>query len=226
MNIPLYSQNDPRWKDEKLGGSDLTVGRWGCTMTCIAMALNHWGYEVDPKECNEKLTKSGGFMPSGDLIWTKVHEAFQRVHFHWRGYTVLDGKHFVREEVAPVLQRIRNLIDKGQPVLLNVDNVGNDGRPDHWVLAVGHTPTDLLIHDPDGGKGLKFSEKYGSPLVGIYGYAVLIGPGENELSPNAVRTAGRALWKAKEMQEAYYAGSGMHYKVDTYMKEIADDLSK
>lgn len=228
MNTTVYNQGDARWRYHRLGESPLTIGSWGCTMTCVTMLLPQFGiHGKTPDEVNDDLTAVDGFMSNGNLLWTKIHEAYPSIHFKWRGATTLDTtSNFQKETVSRVLRKIRNLTDKGMPVLLNVDNVGHDGRPDHWVLCVGHTPSDLLINDPDGGKELRFSAKYGSPEEGVYGYAVLVGPpqGFNEDSPEAVRSAGTALWKAMELKEAYYRGQ--RYKIDTYIREIPDDLAQ
>ena len=40
MLIP-FSQKDPRWKDVKLGKTNLTIGKYGCFLTSLAMLEGH-----------------------------------------------------------------------------------------------------------------------------------------------------------------------------------------
>ncbi|MEJ5226223.1 MAG: hypothetical protein WHV44_17305, partial [Anaerolineales bacterium] len=57
-----YSQQDPRWKDGKLGFSNLTLGTHGCALTAVAMLLRGFGFEIRPDSLNDRLKTVGGFM--------------------------------------------------------------------------------------------------------------------------------------------------------------------
>ena len=53
-----YSQIDPRWKNDKLGFGQPTIGSWGCLMTCYAMMLTAYGLRFNPAELNSRLVCS------------------------------------------------------------------------------------------------------------------------------------------------------------------------
>lgn len=57
-----YSQNDPRWKNLRLGTSDTTFGKSGCFVTSLAMLA-----DVEPTKANE-LFKTSGVYRNGCLI--------------------------------------------------------------------------------------------------------------------------------------------------------------
>jgi hypothetical protein len=50
------SQRDPHWKDEKLGFDDtITISTDGCTLTCLTMLINGYGFNETPSSMNKKL---------------------------------------------------------------------------------------------------------------------------------------------------------------------------
>lgn len=52
----IYSQNDPEWKNVKLGNSNLTIGNYGCYITSLGMLSN-----TRPDIVNDLLKKEGLF---------------------------------------------------------------------------------------------------------------------------------------------------------------------
>lgn len=65
--MTLYSQNDPRWKNKKLGTGNGTIGKLGCALTCIAMLS-----DTRPDVLNDELIRGGAFV-SGDLmVWDRA----------------------------------------------------------------------------------------------------------------------------------------------------------
>lgn len=113
----LLSQRDPRWADMKLGTSDLTIGGYGCTITCLAMYIG-----TTPDVVNERLKAVNGFSQGSLVIWAKVAEAFPGVSITKLGWT------YDNNDVA------QNL-----PCLVEVDFDGTD-RVDnrHWVVYKGN----------------------------------------------------------------------------------------
>ena len=69
------SQNDPRWKNKKLGHSRSTIGNFGCTITCIAMMTNRTTDEV-----NELLKANNGFVQGNLVAWENAGKA---TGFEW-----------------------------------------------------------------------------------------------------------------------------------------------
>ena len=50
------SQRDPRWASEKLGfDTTVTIGTDGCTLTCLTMLVNGYGFSETPSTMNRKL---------------------------------------------------------------------------------------------------------------------------------------------------------------------------
>jgi len=53
-------------------------------------------------------------------------------------------------------QRVIELLDQGHPVGLGMLHHGSTAHPTggHWILAIGHTPTHCIVHDPYGEQDL------------------------------------------------------------------------
>jgi hypothetical protein len=65
------------------------------------------------------------------------------------------------------------------------------------------------------GQMVKFSERYGDPQKGIYGYVALIGPPVN-FPDSGMPAEGQAVWKLSQCLKGN--------NVATYTKEALDDL--
>ena len=120
MVIPL-SQRDERWKDIKLGTStNTTIGSHGCTITCLTMLANHFGYSFTPQEVNDRLKSVNGFAQTNLIIWSKIQEAIPGLVFEWRGYE------YDNEKVTDNI-----------PCMIEVDG-SRIGGTKHWVLYSGN----------------------------------------------------------------------------------------
>jgi len=138
FNPIRYSQQDPRWKNNKLGKSNLTLGSFGCAVSSVAMLLSGQGYPETPDSLNEKLKTRGGFMDAA-IVWSAVANVTPRARF----------KNIVicRDNDAPI-DAIAAAISAGQPVLLEVDSSPAKGLQTHWVVAYQNQGKDFLILDP------------------------------------------------------------------------------
>lgn len=221
--LSTYNQGDPRWRDKKLSPSALTMGGYGCYITSFTMALHNFAISLDPGQVLEKLIAKNGLNYDGFLTYDGVMRAFPAVYFNERVYTTNDPSSNgleMRPEIA--IKKVRRLLDLGQPTILCVDNQGNDGVPDHAILAKDYlvnpmgSVTDFRIHDPDGGRELWFTEKYGPVLTKLYGYVSLIGPPIAFPDQSTDQEDGGALWKASQVRRGINVG--------TYSKEIMDNL--
>jgi len=134
MEYQVISQRDNRWKNNKLGNSNLTIGSSGCLITCLAIALGNYPDLVD-----EKLRQVGGF--SGALvIWSKVQKAFPQLKFLRRAYAY---------DNTTVLNAIKNhgfcLVEA--TTLLNGKHwlffIGNHQLIDPWTGTVRSTRSYL-----------------------------------------------------------------------------------
>jgi hypothetical protein len=65
MPIMLYSQRDKRWADKKLGKSNQTIGRVGCTTTAVTTGLTAFGCKIDPTF----LGLQNAYTPDGYVRW-------------------------------------------------------------------------------------------------------------------------------------------------------------
>jgi outer membrane biosynthesis protein TonB len=138
FELVRYSQRDPKWRDDKLGTSDLTMGHSGCAVASIAMLLRGHGYTETPGSLNNKLRQLGGFMGAA-IVWGSVTGLYPRALFK---NTVI-----CRDSDAPIDQ-ITASIQGGQPVLLEVDYSPQSGLQTHWVVAYKRQGEDFLVLDP------------------------------------------------------------------------------
>lgn len=141
------TQTDKRWKDIKLNQWSQTIGKIGCTTTCISMISDYFGCYASPKEIVEqghiKYTDNTYKYGPGLILWQSIN--FDCFRFEYRRYTF--GKVFINE----------SLKDPKKAVILELDN----GR--HWVLALRSTPLGYIVLDPyDGRKKLNIRRITGS----------------------------------------------------------------
>lgn len=225
MDIPLYSQWGQPWSDKLIGNTNHTMARKGCYVTSITMMMHNYDVKIDPGEVLDKLNSVDGFISGGLVTYSGVERAFPGVHFYQRVYTTNDkDARFMPMQITAAIGKIKHLLDYGLPTILCVDNLYNDGVPDHAVCAKGYEigrnglEVDFKIHDPDGGLDIWFSEKYGDPMKKLYGYISIIGAPQSGKMTNV----GKGIWKAMELRRAYF--NKEMWKVDTYARELPDTL--
>lgn len=121
-----FSQRDPRWATRLIRGSNVTIGRYGCTITCIADLSTYFGDNLTPQNVND-ICK---FTPSGLVYWASCK--FGHFVFDRRAYGRNDG------EIIAALK------DPKRAVILQV------AAASHWVVATGWQPEtkDYKIADP------------------------------------------------------------------------------
>lgn len=132
--IPI-KQSDPRWADELLGFSSLTIGSSGCAITALTMLYNYvTGNKLNPSDVNKKLKAVKGF--SGALIiWSKINKAFPELKWIYRDYNY---KNFTVWKYVNI---------KRIPVMVEVIPTKNVSTLRHWVLFLG----DQKMADPFTG---------------------------------------------------------------------------
>ena len=134
----LY-QNDPQWKDIKLGFDQKeTIGSWGCLMTSMTMVANGFGFSETPATINEKMKSSGGFQ--GALIIPAVLPSVCP-GLIYKGYQPC--------ETSPApLAEINSALAAGMPVIVQVDWSPKAGLQTHWVVLYGKEGDRYLMKDP------------------------------------------------------------------------------
>ncbi len=121
-----YSQHDLRWANQLIRGTNLSIGRFGCTITCIADLSTYFGDNLTPADVNEIIK----FTANGLVYWTSC--SF--------GHFVFDRRTYGRDYAAISAA----ILDPKQAVILQV------ARASHWVVATGWQPeiNDFKIADP------------------------------------------------------------------------------
>jgi hypothetical protein len=148
----IYLQTDPRWADDKVGGSGEKMRAVGCTVCCVSMALEHCGFGIDPGRLNELLKENNGYTRRGWIRWFAVSK-------------LADDKISVEIPDKPTAEIIDSTLSSGYPVIAKV-MIGP--RVPHWVLIAGREDGEYLIKDPLGnGSRLEKLSKYKSGVCSI-----------------------------------------------------------
>lgn len=185
-------------------------------VTSLSMALSNYAIDVDPGELCKKIVAVGGFDAQGYFDNNVIPRMFPTVLNYERGNTtnLPNGK----IQPATAVEKIKSLVMAGQPVLLWVDSILQDGQADHWVVAKDVKGDDFLINNPAGGVEQWFSVRFGDPLKKIYGYLAIVGPPINfpDTASQSDMKRGQAMFKAAQVAQGK--------NVQTYAKEILQDL--
>jgi hypothetical protein len=136
--IEPLSQMDPRWKNKPLGQDTLTIGKYGCLLTSLAMVANYYGANETPDALNDKLKAVGGFQ--GALVIPAVMPA------------ALPGIRYIKyvpseNQPAPMAE-IDASLAASKPVIVEVDYSPAPGLQNHWVVLYAKQGDDYLIRDP------------------------------------------------------------------------------
>lgn len=150
------SQQDPRWKNTKLGFSnDSIIGAYGCAMTSVSMWLSGFGYPETPETLNARLKQCNGYVQDA-IVWSAVSALYPKVRY----------KNLIlcRDTDAPI-DAIAGAIAIGQPVILELDSSPKPGLQTHWVVAYAKKGQDFLILDPwpyptEQGKEISLMTRY------------------------------------------------------------------
>ncbi|MCL5998841.1 MAG: SH3 domain-containing protein [Chloroflexi bacterium] len=155
------SQRDPQWKGVVLGFGDAstTIGSDGCTLTCLTMVANGFGFQETPASLNDRLKALGpghGFL--GPLmVWSGLPAALPGMR--------LNRFVLCRDQPAPMVE-IDMAIEQGRPVVVELDQSPAAGLQNHWVLVLARQGDDYLILDP-----WPVPAEAGASLLQRYGHA-------------------------------------------------------
>jgi hypothetical protein len=137
--MKIFSQQDPRWKDKKLGldTSDLTIGQAGCFLTCFSMLV-----EVDPAAFNERMKIYGGFDPKQPALICPgiVPNAYKKVYF--------EDQIWCSKSAAP-MDVIDSALANGKAVIVQLDTSPAEGIQSHFVILTKKiSANDYEMIDP------------------------------------------------------------------------------
>jgi ABC-type bacteriocin/lantibiotic exporter with double-glycine peptidase domain len=124
------SQRDPSYSQKKIGETNLTLGRWGCTICSISMLSDYFKCFLSPERF---AVQYDWFTNEGLIIWNKIK--LDKMEFVIRRYGRNDSE----------IQKSLYHFDKA--VILEVDHC-------HWVVAARKTlfGNNYVIIDPWDGK--------------------------------------------------------------------------
>lgn len=135
LKVPSFAQGDPRWRGDLLGSSPGTLGAEGCAVTSAAMVLASYGIDTDPGRLNRFLTRHGGYVGQGWLVWEKAAE-------------FTPGRCEKAYEDDASFARIDANLLRGNPVIVRIRFPSG---MTHFVVIAGKQGWDYLIRDPGAG---------------------------------------------------------------------------
>jgi hypothetical protein len=126
-----FLQGDPRWGNDKLGGSGEEFSATGCLICAISMAGSELGYEITPKILNIELKTLHGFTQEGWLIWSKIGSATKG---NLEANVLSDFNHSDIDEALEngMIPVVKYYIAPGVP---------------HWIPIVGKNGLEYLVKD-------------------------------------------------------------------------------
>lgn len=134
LNVPLFSQNDPAWKNDVMQTCGLTIGAAGCALTSAAMVFKYYGaVNKNPGQLNACL---GNY--ACPLYWAVAANACSENRATFVEYWTFS---------YPALQ---SMLSSGRPPIVRLVK----GSSIHFVVVrsgSGSRPSDYLINDPWDG---------------------------------------------------------------------------
>lgn len=161
--LTKYFQNDPQFSSHQLGSS--TIGLIGCLLCDITNILNLFGHNINPNELADWLRDNQGL--SGNFFkW----DAIPRLYSDIKLGGVIAG--LTDPLTKSQMDAIRNKVDKGWPVLLQIDTIPSTSDLDeHWVDVVDYDGDDFIVFDPWDGATKRITSWGVAPQNLIYAYA-------------------------------------------------------
>lgn len=155
--VKPIGQRDPEWANHRLGMSKVTIGGYGCAITCLAMWLNAVKAEahpdLDPLTVNEYLVLGGGYRAANLVDWSRLPRLYQEMKYL--------GRVDCPTTSAPI-EQVDALLDKGLPVIVYVDFSHEPGLQQHFVLITHRGEGgEYYINDPWFGDQSTLCPRYG-----------------------------------------------------------------
>lgn len=191
INLPVvYSQNDTRWKYDRLGTSNTTIGQCGCLITSQAMLCRYFGINETPKTYDDKLAKIGGYYLGNLYIWGSIERLHDSINEKiTRTPSGLSGGQ---------LNEIKQSLDKGFPVIVCIDFSPATVRLDtHYVVIIDYSGDNFTIADSWDGKIKPLSTYFSS-----------VNPNASKLIRQYVVYEGEAIVEAKPKYKATWIRQG------------------
>lgn len=155
LNVPVFSQNDPRWKDYKLGTSKTTIGWNGCLISTQCSVAGYFGFDLNPASFNAWLTGHAGYTNGNLYNWDSLGRLYPLEIATW-----IDCYN-----IPAPLNKIDEALARKEPCVVHVDFVPSTNIVnDHYITIDGKLPDgDYHIVDSwDGWRG-SFKARYVNP---------------------------------------------------------------
>lgn len=140
----FYSQRDPRWCRQYIGGSKMTVGEVGCYITAVTMVHRKTGSSLSPSIF---AANKNYFFSNTALMTTPPAPT---------GYTYKRYDYFKTELIDDELRA-------GRPVVVHVRT--NNGYGGHFIVLISGEGGNYQMHDPWHGPDLNFNRYYSTGII-------------------------------------------------------------
>jgi len=139
----IYSQLDPKWKNQKLGTSSVTIKNFGCLVSVMAMVACYYGKKETPETLDTWLTQNKGYQSKNLYKWfeglTKKYPDIKCEGLFGVPYPLNKTQ---EAEIA-------NELSNNRPVVVQVDyNPMTAVLDGHWCLIVDKKYGVYQIADP------------------------------------------------------------------------------
>jgi hypothetical protein len=159
-NVKYLSQRDPQWASVLLNGSDLTIGDYGCTVTCISMLSDYYGCKMTP----DQIGKNPNFVRLGNVVWTGLD--FPTFSFRYGDGNAINSNKSVIDNAGlnSYLSDVNNG-DRSAIIQITVTPPKGGSSYTHFLVGLWALPdtNDIMVIDPWDGKS--------KPLFLSYPYA-------------------------------------------------------
>jgi len=141
--MKLYSQLDPKWKNQKLGTSSVSIGGYGCLVSVMAMLACYYGKDETPETLDTWLIQNKGYQSRNLYKWfeglTKKYPDIK-----------CEGLFGVPYPLNKTQEaEIDNELSNNRPVVVQVDyNPMTAVLDGHWCLIVDKKNGVYQIADP------------------------------------------------------------------------------
>ena len=166
FGIKPYSQNDWRWRNQKLGHGTQTFSEFGCLLTCFSMMLSGFGENYNPLQLNNNIKnmQSNGF--NGSEVFFLAPALLIGHVKYWGNYRSKKNTNIPHSFYDPnITNKIDEYLARGDAAIVQVDKDPTDpynfNVEQHWVLVLARQGDDYLVLDPIDGKPVSLLSKYG-----------------------------------------------------------------
>lgn len=134
LNVPLFSQNDPAWKNNVMQTCGLTIGQAGCALASTAMVFKYYGaVNKNPGQLNTCL---GNY--ACPIYWGVAANSCSENKATW-----VDSWGFS-------YSKLQSMLSAGRPPIVKLTK----GSSTHFVVVrsgSGNQPSNYQINDPWDG---------------------------------------------------------------------------